>query len=135
MSFHLHGIGDSDSAGRADAIDTVVRGTLMEYRRIVATRFGGPEVLQVVEEELPEPEPGELRIRVLPAGVSYADLLMREGVHPETLQPPFTPFWERRAFDNGLGLQTKMARQARQAPDHQGLLVCGVERLSSQLMR
>jgi Zn-dependent alcohol dehydrogenase len=66
----------------------------MKYRRIVVTHFGGPEVLQVVEEELPDPGPGEVRIRVLAAGVSYADLLMREGVHPETLRPPFTPGWD-----------------------------------------
>jgi NADPH:quinone reductase-like Zn-dependent oxidoreductase len=50
----------------------------MKYRQIVVTRFDGPEVLQDVEEELPEPGPGGVRIRVLAAGVSYADLLMRE---------------------------------------------------------
>jgi NADPH:quinone reductase len=48
----------------------------------------------VVEEECPEPKDGEVRVRVLAAGVSYADLLMREGVHPETPPLPFTPGWD-----------------------------------------
>ena len=63
-------------------------------RRIVVTRYGGPEVLRLVEENPPEPRPGEARVRILAAGVSYADLLMREGVHPEAPRPPFTVGWD-----------------------------------------
>ncbi len=66
----------------------------MKYKRIVVTRYGGPEVLEVVEEDVPEPEPGEVRIRILSAGVSFADILLREGIHPETRRPPFTPGWD-----------------------------------------
>ena len=46
------------------------------------------------EEECPEPKDGEVRVRVLAAGVSYPDLLMREGIHPETPTLPFTPGWD-----------------------------------------
>jgi hypothetical protein len=28
----------------------------IKYRRVVVTRHGGPDVLQVVQEELPEPQ-------------------------------------------------------------------------------
>ena len=42
----------------------------MKNHRIVVTRHGGPDVLQVVEEDLPEPEAGEVRVKVLTAGVS-----------------------------------------------------------------
>jgi NADPH2:quinone reductase len=35
-----------------------------------------------------------VRVKILAAGVSYADLLMREGVHPETPRTPFTPGWD-----------------------------------------
>ncbi|MGB7794618.1 MAG: alcohol dehydrogenase catalytic domain-containing protein, partial [Terrimicrobiaceae bacterium] len=42
----------------------------------------------------PEPKDGEVRVRVLAAGVSLPDLLMREGVHPETPPLPFTPGWD-----------------------------------------
>jgi len=33
-------------------------------------------------------------VSVLAAGVSLPDLLMREGVHPETPRLPFTPGWD-----------------------------------------
>jgi NADPH:quinone reductase-like Zn-dependent oxidoreductase len=66
----------------------------MKSKRVIVTRAGGPEVLQIREEELPEPGSGEVRVRILAAGVSYADLLMREGVHFETPRTPFTPGWE-----------------------------------------
>src|SRR5215213_7982463 len=67
---------------------------IVRYKRVVVSRLGGPEVLEVREEELPEPGLGEVRVRILATGVSYADLLMREGVHPEALRPPFTPGWD-----------------------------------------
>ena len=63
-------------------------------RRVVVTRYGGPEVLQIVEGVPPEPRSGEARVRILATGVSYADLLMREGVHPEAPRPPFTLGWD-----------------------------------------
>jgi NADPH:quinone reductase len=66
----------------------------VRHTRIIVTRYGGPEALQVVEEECPKPKRGEVRVRVLAAGVSLPDLMMREGVHPETPPLPFTPGWE-----------------------------------------
>lgn len=63
-------------------------------RRIVVSRFGGPEVLLLREEPVPQPDPGQVLIRILAAGVSYADLLMREGVHPEIRKPPFCLGWD-----------------------------------------
>jgi NADPH2:quinone reductase len=62
--------------------------------RIIVTHYGGPDALQLVEEECPEPKPGEVRVRVLAAGVSLPDLMMREGIHPETPPLPFTPGWD-----------------------------------------
>ncbi len=61
----------------------------MKCKRVVIERLGGPEVLQIVEDELPEPKAGEVRVKILTAGVSYADMLMCEGVHPETPRLPF----------------------------------------------
>ncbi len=66
----------------------------MRHRRIVVGQYGGPEELRVVEEECPEPRHGEVRVRVLAAGVSLPDLMAREGVHPETPAVPFTPGWD-----------------------------------------
>ena len=66
----------------------------MRHTRIVVTRYGGPEALQVVDEPLPEPKRGEVRVRVLAAGVALPDLMMREGIHPERPRLPFTPGWD-----------------------------------------
>src|SRR5262249_40613050 len=52
------------------------------------------EALQVLEEEIPEPRYGEVRVRILAAGVSLPDLMAREGIHPETPSVPFTPGWD-----------------------------------------
>src|SRR5262249_38651345 len=54
----------------------------------------GPDELRVVEEETPEPKHGEVRVKVLAAGVSLPDVMMREGIHPETPRVPFTPGWD-----------------------------------------
>jgi NADPH:quinone reductase-like Zn-dependent oxidoreductase len=60
--------------------------------RVVVTRHGGPEVLQVVEENLPEPQAGEVRVKVLAAGVSAYDLMQRRsGSLPGTPSVPYTP--------------------------------------------
>jgi NADPH2:quinone reductase len=50
--------------------------------------------LHIIEEELPEPQPDQVRIKIKATGVSYADLLMREGVHPETPRGEITIGWD-----------------------------------------
>lgn len=66
----------------------------MEHTRIVVTHYGGPEALEVLEEECPEPKPGEVRIKVHAAGVAMPDIMAREGIHPETPPVPYTPGWD-----------------------------------------
>jgi NADPH:quinone reductase len=66
----------------------------MKNTKVMVTGYGGPDTLRVVEEELPEPAPGNVRVRVLTAGVSMPDVMAREGVHPETPRVPFTPGWD-----------------------------------------
>jgi NADPH:quinone reductase-like Zn-dependent oxidoreductase len=66
----------------------------VKHSRIIVTRYGGPEELRVVQEQCPEPNPGEVRVRVQAAGVSLPDVMMREGIHPETPRLPFTPGWD-----------------------------------------
>lgn len=66
----------------------------MRHTRIVVSHYGGPEELRVVDEECPEPKHGEARLRVLAAGVALPDVMMREGIHPETPRLPFTPGWD-----------------------------------------
>jgi NADPH:quinone reductase len=66
----------------------------VKHTRIIVTHYGGPDALQVVEEEIPEPQDGEVRVKVRAAGVSLPDIMAREGVHPETPLVPFTPGWD-----------------------------------------
>ena len=66
----------------------------MRHTRIIVTHYGGPDALRVVEDECPEPKPGQVRVKMLAAGVSLPDLMMREGIHPETPSVPFTPGWD-----------------------------------------
>jgi NADPH:quinone reductase len=64
-------------------------------KRVVVDRFGGPEVLKVVEEDDPRPGPGEVRVKVLAAGVSFTDAQLRAGTYiPGGPKPPFTPGYE-----------------------------------------
>src|SRR5215207_8769316 len=92
------------------AVETVagargrVEEPIMRYKRVVISRLGGPEVLEVREEELPEPGLGEVRVRILATGVSLPDLMMREGVHPEAPRPPFTPGWDLVGMVDKLGV-------------------------------
>lgn len=64
----------------------------MSYKRVIITGFGGPDVLKVVEEpSLPEPKPGELRIRVLATSAAFTDVMIRKGKYPDVKEkPPFS---------------------------------------------
>ena len=63
--------------------------------RIIVTATGwSRKSCKYIEEEIPEPGPGEVRVKVLAAGVSFADVLMRRGLYPGTPPPPFTPGYD-----------------------------------------
>jgi NADPH:quinone reductase-like Zn-dependent oxidoreductase len=63
-------------------------------KRVVVDHFGGPEVVRVIEGEDPRPGPGEVQVRVLAAGVSYTDAMLRAGSYLGVPRPPFTPGYE-----------------------------------------
>jgi NADPH:quinone reductase-like Zn-dependent oxidoreductase len=68
----------------------------MAWKHLQISRFGGPDVLQLVEESvLPEPGFGEVRIKVLAAGTGFTDTMIRRGRYPDYKGPlPFTPGYE-----------------------------------------
>lgn len=51
-------------------------------KAIVIERSGGPEVLSMGERPVPEPGPGEIRVRVHASALNRADLLQRRGHYP-----------------------------------------------------
>jgi NADPH:quinone reductase len=63
-------------------------------KRVVVDHYGGPEVLRVVEDYVPQPGPGEVRVRVLAAGVSFTDAQLRAGTYLGVPKPPFTPGYD-----------------------------------------
>ncbi len=65
--------------------------TTVEHRRVVATRHGGPDVLQVVEEPIPTPGAHQVRVKTEAAGVSAMDLMVRSAGFPGFPRVPFTP--------------------------------------------
>lgn len=57
-------------------------------------RFGPPEVLTEARLPLGNPGPGEVRLRVLAAGVNFADLLQRTGLYGTIPDRPYAPGFE-----------------------------------------
>ena len=57
-------------------------------RAIAIEKFGGPEVLKLVERPLPEPSRGEVRVRVKATALNRADLLQRMGAYPAPADSP-----------------------------------------------
>lgn len=51
-------------------------------RAVRVHELGGPEVLRVDDIEVPEPGPGEIRVRIEAAGVNFIDTYHREGKYP-----------------------------------------------------
>ncbi len=66
----------------------------MKYKRVIISRKGPPEVLQVVEEELAKPGPGEARVKILTTGVAFADVAARKGMYPTAPAIPFAPGYD-----------------------------------------
>lgn len=50
--------------------------------------YGGPEVLRYEDAEVPEPGPGQARVRLAATGVNFIDVYQRTGIYPMDL--PFT---------------------------------------------
>jgi NADPH:quinone reductase-like Zn-dependent oxidoreductase len=66
---------DSDSDGSDSEVDM--------SHAVRYSRFGGPEVLEVVETPTPEPGEGEVLVEVFAAGLSPIDSAVRRGTHAE----------------------------------------------------
>lgn len=65
----------------------------MTFRRVIISQVGGPDVLQIIEDSIPEPAPDEVRIRVRAAGVAFGDVIAREGLS-DADAIPYTPGYD-----------------------------------------
>src|SRR5215210_1854404 len=60
-------------------------------RAIQVREFGGPEVLELVELPTPEPQAGEVLIRVSRAGINFADTHQRRNEYLAAAELPLVP--------------------------------------------
>ena len=74
----------TESKSRAER----VAGKLI-VKAIVVEQYGGPEVLQLKETEIPSPGPGQALVRIAMAGVNFVDIYQRRGMYRR--QVPFVP--------------------------------------------
>src|SRR5262245_61215286 len=63
----------------------------LRNRVVQVTRFGGPDVLEVVDAPLPTAGRSEVRVRVLASALEYTDITIRRHLYAQTmrLRPPF----------------------------------------------
>ncbi len=54
-------------------------------KTIVIEEFGGPEAMKVVNQEVGDPGPGQLRIRHKVCGLNFIDVYQRTGLYPLAL--------------------------------------------------
>lgn len=68
----------------------------MAWQSVTVRKFGDPDVLETVEHTyVPQPEAGQVRIKVLAAGCGFTDTFIRRGRYPDFKGPlPFTPGYE-----------------------------------------
>ena len=60
-------------------------------RAAIVTKFGGPEVLELTEIQIPTPNSHQVLIRVHAASVNFADINARKGMYHLGKKPPFIP--------------------------------------------
>ena len=67
---------------------------MIQYKSVVLTKRGGPEMLQIQERELVNPKSNQVQIKVLACGVGRTDIAMRYGYYPFAPKIPFVPGYE-----------------------------------------
>ncbi len=77
----------------------------------MVNRFGGPEVLELVELPTPKPTAMQVRVRVTSIGLNHADLLGRAGLYKAaTGDTPFVPGIEAGGVIEDVGEEVDSAR-------------------------
>ncbi|WP_164779565.1 medium chain dehydrogenase/reductase family protein [Paenibacillus kobensis] len=77
-------------------------------RQILITEAGSPDVMKLIESPIPAPGPKQIRIRIQAAGISYADIMMRQGSYPAPPSKfPFVPGIELVGIVDAIGSQVQ----------------------------
>jgi NADPH2:quinone reductase len=60
-------------------------------RQVIVDRFGGPDVLKIVDVSIASPRPGQIMVRVEAAGVLYGDITRRTNRYLTETPLPYAP--------------------------------------------
>jgi NADPH:quinone reductase len=72
-------------------------------KAIQVQKLGGPEVLELTDLPMPEPKPGQVRLRVQAVGLNFADILNVNGEYLTRARTPFVPGMEMAGVIDALG--------------------------------
>uniref|UniRef100_A0A8D3DDF2 Vesicle amine transport 1-like n=1 Tax=Scophthalmus maximus TaxID=52904 RepID=A0A8D3DDF2_SCOMX len=82
-------------------------GGVKEMRAVVLAGFGGLNKLRVSRKTMPEPQEGEVKIRVKACGLNFLDLMVRQGTIDNPPKPPLVPGFECSGIVESVGENTK----------------------------
>uniref|UniRef100_A0A674HP91 Vesicle amine transport 1 like n=1 Tax=Taeniopygia guttata TaxID=59729 RepID=A0A674HP91_TAEGU len=82
-------------------------GDAKEMRAVVLSAFGGLNKLRVSKKAMPEPQEGELKIRVKACGLNFIDLMVRQGNIDNPPKTPLVPGFECSGIVEALGDSVK----------------------------
>ena len=84
-----------------------LRDSMTKRKRAVYSRKGGPNVIEIIEEEMSSLNSEQVRIDVYYAGINFADLMMRVGLYGAAPPFPFTPGYEVSGIISEIGNSVK----------------------------
>ncbi|MEV4086844.1 NADP-dependent oxidoreductase, partial [Nonomuraea fuscirosea] len=76
-------------------------------KAIIYRDHGDADVLQLVERDVPEPGPGEVRVRVAVSGVNPTDWKSRSGATSRKSFPEVTPHLDGAGVIDAVGLRPR----------------------------
>ncbi|CAL8243672.1 unnamed protein product [Lota lota] len=77
-----------------------------EMRAVMLAGFGGLNKLRVTKKTMPEPQHGEVKIRVKACGLNFVDLMVRQGNIDNPPKPPLIPGFECSGIVESIGENT-----------------------------
>uniref|UniRef100_A0A3B3XEM9 Enoyl reductase (ER) domain-containing protein n=1 Tax=Poecilia mexicana TaxID=48701 RepID=A0A3B3XEM9_9TELE len=81
------------NAGK-EAVNVESPSNAKEMRAVVLAGFGGLNKLRVTKKAMPEPQDGEVKIRVKACGLNFLDLMVRQGNIDNPPKTPLVPGFE-----------------------------------------
>ncbi|XP_023991598.1 LOW QUALITY PROTEIN: synaptic vesicle membrane protein VAT-1 homolog-like [Salvelinus sp. IW2-2015] len=92
---------------RAKETENVSAGDTKEMRAVILSGFGGLNKLRVTKKAMPEPQEGEVKIRVKACGLNFLDLMVRQGNIDNPPKTPLVPGFECSGIVEAMGENTK----------------------------